>query len=131
MTALPFSCCLLAVLPEYPALPQSIVFQLNGLMVVFLALSSIWILLEITGSYFRRSAARADAAAALSAPVTPAPEDSAPAEGVSFTTQAVIAAAVHVTFQGRARVVAIGAVEPDPSWAREGRRAIFSSHRPR
>ncbi len=42
---------------------------------------------------------------------------------------AIIAAAVHTIFEGRARVVAVNPLHSDPSWAREGRRDIFSSHR--
>lgn len=42
---------------------------------------------------------------------------------------AIIAAAVHTVFEGRARVVSVNPVHSDPSWAREGRRDIFSSHR--
>jgi hypothetical protein len=42
---------------------------------------------------------------------------------------AIIAAAVHCVFEGRARVVSVNPLHSDPSWAREGRRDIFSSHR--
>lgn len=42
---------------------------------------------------------------------------------------AIIAAAVHCAFEGRVRVVSVQPSHSDPSWAREGRRDIFSSHR--
>lgn len=44
-------------------------------------------------------------------------------------THAIIAAAVHCAFGERARVVSVRPSHNDPSWAREGRRDIFSSHR--
>lgn len=45
--------------------------------------------------------------------------------------QAIITAAVHSIFDGRARIVAVRPLKTDTSWAREGRRDIFISHRVR
>lgn len=41
---------------------------------------------------------------------------------------AIIAAAIHATYGAHYHIVALAPVQ-DPDWAREGRRAIFSSHR--
>ncbi len=45
--------------------------------------------------------------------------------------QAILAATVHTMFDGRARVVAVDRQSPDTTWAKEGRRDIFHSHRVR
>lgn len=126
MTAFASICCMLAVLPEYPEFTDSITFQLNGLMVVFMALGGIWGLLEFTGMIFRRIDARR--AAALPAPTSAGP-DSLGEAPITPAIYAVIASAVYAEFHGRARIVTIESVEHDTSWAREGRRAIFYSHR--
>jgi hypothetical protein len=43
---------------------------------------------------------------------------------------AVIAAAVHVMTGGRPhRIASVAPLDPALDWAREGRRAIFSSHK--
>lgn len=68
------------------------------------------------------------------APVAPPPVETA---GVPATHLAVIAAAVHHVFAGRACLAGVmpaatqvpGHVHPHIDWAREGRRDIFSSHR--
>lgn len=77
----------------------------------------------------------------VSAPAAPAPAAPPPAEapGVSPSHLAVIAAAVHHVFSGRARLAGVmpaaiqvpGHVTPHIDWAREGRRDIFTSHRVR
>ena len=129
---------LLGVLPEYPTMPEVISFQATGLMVVFLALGSLWFLLSIAGRIFAFRDARVAAAKAAAAPVTLAPALTAspasapPAEAPpAGAVLAVIAAAVHVTLGRRARVVSVSPVRVDGDWAREGRRQIFASHRVR
>lgn len=116
-----------AALPEHPRLLESIGFQLNGLIVVFLALSLIWSLLEIMGFYFKRVAAAATKAppAPAAAPV-PAPSDELAPELV-----AAITAAVYVTLGANVRIKAVVPVEHSPTWAHEGRRQIFASHQVR
>ena len=119
----------LASLAEYPSLGDSLVFQLNGLIVVFMALCSIWLLLEISGLVFRR---RAIVAPAVDRIAFQAPVDAAAGAPVSGATVAAIFAAVHVTLNSRR--LRISAITPAPTaadWAREGRREIFSSHRMR
>jgi len=123
----------LAALPEYPSLGESILFQFNGLVVVFLALGSIWGLLELMGVFFRRSKPAAAPQKAAAATPPPAAATAAPGE-LSPQLIAVISAAVHVAIAGRPHRIA--AVVPTPveselDWAREGRRTIFASHKTR
>lgn len=128
-----------AALPDFPPLSDSLVFQLNGLAVVFVALGSIWGLLELMGWLFRlasRAAARAKekadaasaaaaAAAAAAATIQPEVVDQIPNEVV-----AAICATVEVALDGaRHRITAIALDVPPLDWAREGRRAIFASHK--
>lgn len=147
---------MIALLPDFPTFGESLAFQINGLLVVLLALGAIWLLLELSGAIFRRIAVRPATQPDLATPpVSPppvfAPEippltcaliaatvhaaskgrlrvlSAAPVE--PEVLHALIAAAVHCAFEGRARVVSVQALHSDPSWAREGRRDIFSSHR--
>lgn len=115
-------------LADFPALGDSLIFQFNGLIVVFTALCSIWVVLEITGAFFRRRAA-APAPAPAAAPVaTPSTAGQDPSPEIV----AAITAAVHVTLGARnVRITAIAPASTSPDWAREGRREIFSSHRVR
>lgn len=129
---------LLAALPEYPTVGQTLSFQLNGLMVVFLTLGSIWFLLSIIGTLFRllgpktapvpATAAASPAAAPVTAQPVTTPES---AGGPSPHVVAAIAAAVYATMGGRVRIAAITPSQVDGDWAREGRRQIFASHRVR
>ena len=57
----------LATLPAYPSIPESLAFQLNGLIVVFIALGAIWGLMELSGVIFRSQQRRQ-----IAAPVRPA-----------------------------------------------------------
>jgi hypothetical protein len=145
---------MLAVLPEYPSVGESFTYQLSGLFVVFMALGGIWALLEVIGGFFRRADARrikppetvTPPAATVEVEPVIAPLTSAliaatvhsafegRARILSATpedplTYALIAVAVHSVFEGRARIVSVNPLHTDPSWAREGRRDIFSSHR--
>lgn len=115
------------------SLGDSLVYQLNGLIVVFIALSSIWAAVTTIGWWFERR--RRNNLKTLPAPV-PAPPQSAPVlanadtGGPSPAVLAVLSAAIHVACGARARIVAIAS--PDTGdWAREGRRQIFSSHKVR
>jgi hypothetical protein len=53
------------------------------------------------------------------------------AEAIPTDTLAVIAAAIHVTLQGQARIIAITPQGEDRAWPLEGRRQIFHSHKVR
>jgi len=119
-----------ASLTAYPSLGDSLIFQLNGLAVVFSALGLIWGLLETMGRLFRfaaRQRERTTALSAKSAVENPAmiSSDHLPGEVV-----AAITASVAVVCEGtRYHIAAITPREPELDWAREGRRAIFASHR--
>lgn len=126
---------ILGTLPEYPSIGESLAFQVNGLIVVFLALGSIWGLLELMGIFFRRrvsalaktAAAQptpAPAAASVSAASTP----NAPTP-LSPELTAVIAASIATVLKQPHRIRSISADTPPPTWAHEGRREIFGSHR--
>ena len=126
-----------AVLPEHPGFKESLLFQLTGLVVVFIALGLIWVLLEIVGSFFKRRAKRAAQASLAAIPATPAPAATpavveAEAEKLAAATAAVIAAAVHVYLNSRHRIDSIVPVETNAiDWAREGRRQIHSARKVR
>lgn len=128
MVLLPSAPPFLAVLPEYPSVGESIAYQINGLIVVFIALSSIWGLMELIGLFFRQRRTTPAAAKSAAHP-TPA---LAPAQGgPSPEIVAVIAASVAVYFDRPHRITAIVDLEDARDWAREGRRDIFASHKTR
>lgn len=121
---------LLGLLPPYPTAKEMLSFQATGLLIVFLALGSIWFALEIIGRIFRYLEKRP--AAAPVAVTTPAPvAAAAPAAdtGLPGEVLAAIAAAVHVTLGPGGRVAAVRSLTTDQDWAREGRCQIFASHR--
>jgi hypothetical protein len=147
---------MLATLPEYPRFSESIAYQLSGLLVVFVALGGLWALLEVIGACFRCADRKVGTVLVEPPASAPPPPVDAPvmapltcalisatvhaasqgrARILSATpeappvTYAIIAAAVHCMFEGRVRIVSVSPVHSDPSWAREGRRDIFSSHR--
>lgn len=122
----------LGALDPYPKLADSLVFQLNGLIVVFVALGSIWGAMELIGWFFKRQARRATAAPPQ--PVaSPPPAAARPAEEgwLDPRTVAAVTAAVHFTVGTGYRIRAIAASGPIVEWAQEGRRQIFASHRVR
>lgn len=118
----------LASLPDDPGIFETLAYQVNGLIVVFCALGSIWLLLELIGALFRRAERlRQSAATAVPSGEEPAGEDT-PMEAVGLepAVLAAIVAAVAVATDATARIVSVTPVDAD--WAREGRRQIFSSH---
>lgn len=128
----------LLALPEHPTLGESLVYQINGLVVVFIALGLIWAMMEIMGAIFRRVAGH-QAARAVAVPTVAAPEPTAPApataaaavDGVDPATYAAIVAAVHCTLGQGHRIVGVTSVIDTRDWSREGRRDHFFSHRVR
>ena len=125
---------LLAYLPDYPTVGESLMFQLNGLIVVMLALCSIWGVLEVIGLYFKRADRRvADAKRVAQLAAIPAEPAKAGqtlgAAGVSPQTVAAIAAAVHAVLGAPHRIHHVKPADAPVDWAREGRRQIFASHK--
>lgn len=125
------------LLPTHPSLSEMLSFQATGLLIVFLALGSIWFALEIIGRIFqfwekRRAAVPTPAPTPAPAPAAAIPAEPPPAaadEGVPAGVLVAIAAAVHETLGPRGRVAAVRSITTDQDWAREGRRQIFASHR--
>jgi hypothetical protein len=123
-----------AALPDFPPLSDSLVFQLNGLAVVFVALGAIWGVLELMGWLFRLASraeaiakAKAEAAAAAEVAAEVQPEV---ANGIPGEVLAAISATIEVTLEGaQHQITAITPEVPAFDWAREGRRAIFASHK--
>lgn len=120
-----------AALPEYPELLDSLVYQLNGLVVVFVALGLIWGMLELVGLYFkqrpqfvRQPEMTVPAVEPQAAPV--------PAAADQNEIMAAIAAAVHVSLDAGHRIESVVPVEiPAHDWALEGRRQIHSARKVR
>lgn len=121
---------LAAALPEHPALGDSIVYQLNGLVVVFVALSLIWALMEITALWFKRRAP-APKPASVASPSHAVAQAAAP-EAIEPAVVAAMAAAVHATLGAGMRITSIVRVDaPDQGWGLEGRRQIHSARKVR
>lgn len=115
-------------LPAHPTVVETLTYQFNGLIVVFLALGMIWGLMEVIGLFFRRKAAAAARAAAAAQAALPAPVAEPP---VSPEITAVIAATVATVLRGRPHRIQGIALSAEVDWAREGRRQIFASHKVR
>lgn len=114
-----------AALPEYPEFLDTLVYQLNGLVVVFIALGLIWGMLEVAGLCFKRHPQPA------SQPVAMAPAEPENA-GTPAEIMAAIAAAVHVTLGSEHRIASIVPLETSAhDWALEGRRQIHSARKVR
>lgn len=144
---------LAAALPEEPCLLGNLGTQLNGMLVIFLALASLWIVVDLIARIQKllagKSTPAAPAPVAVAPVIAPAPAPvAAPAPapapvaavapapapaiapGVTPETTAVIIAAVHATLGKSARIAQIVPIMTN-TWARDGRRQIFSSHQPR
>lgn len=116
---------LAAALPDHPAWLETIVYQINGLIVVFVALGFIWGLLELMGIFFRRSRE----VRPRTAPVPAAMPESC--DEISPELVAAITAAVDATLETPHRIMAVMPAGPELDWAQEGRRQIFASHKTR
>lgn len=118
----------LAALPERPALGESIVYQLNGLVVVFTALALIWGLLEVMAFFFKR---QVPAPAAVTPVIAPSAPAAVAGGGLEPEVVAAMAAAVHATLGG-GRITSIVQVDaPIQGWGLEGRRQIHSARKVR
>jgi len=120
----------LALLQDNPTTGEILEFQFTGLVVVFGALASLWVFLELMGMFFRHQAARNPGPTTQpkfsGEPLKPPPEKLPP------ELVAVLAASVQVALKGRRhRVVSITQTTSTSNWAAEGRREHFSSHRVR
>lgn len=129
-----------ASLPDRPGLLDSLSYQLVGLIVVFTALGSIWILMEAMGYLFRGIERRGQqrlVAAALAAPAAPLVPSRTPS-GIAPEVIAVITAAAHASLQAGEHIIAIVPLERAGdhniqllAWSSEGRRQHFGSHKVR
>ena len=115
----------LATLPAYPSIPESLAFQLNGLIVVFIALGAIWGLMELSGVIFRSQHRRQKAESVRPTVVQERTDE------VSPEILAVIAAVVATVISQPHRIHRVSTESPLRDWAREGRREIFDSHKVR
>lgn len=118
--------------PADPTFSESLQFQTVGLAVVLSTLVAIWIILELTGMFFRRRQR-------LQKPIRHSPSPSqAAAPSLTHREIAAIAAAVHATIKGPFHILSVQQHDDmlrtklnpqQQAWSVEGRRAIFSSHR--
>lgn len=90
-----------------------------GMSVVFVALITVQLVLNLFKRLDRRSTAVAEPAA-----------ESAPTEGLSPEVMAAIAAAVTLTVGKKARIKRIQyrSTRPERGWAMQGRMTIMASH---
>jgi hypothetical protein len=122
---------LLAALPPHPSVVEGIKYQINGLIVVFLALGTIWGVMELIGGLFKAQEARNQLARKQRAEPTVSPSSDSNNTTIPGEIAATISAAVVIALQGRSHRIHAIAAHPDVDWAREGRRQIFASHKVR
>lgn len=122
----------LGALSPRPSFFESIMYQFNGLLIVFVALGALWLLAELTGCLFKRHEKKlAKRTGAPTAPASSQAQEERELSNMEIT--AIVASAVHVALRGQAhRVIS---VTPAPqyhhAWVAEGRRDIFTSHKTR
>jgi len=131
---------LLAVvfLDKSSTLIDLLLYQLSGLMVVFMALGMIWAVMALLGAFFRRvEEVRAEARAASAPPhaavlAAPTPVSALPdPDAIPPHILAVVTAAVYEMVGPAAVIRSVEVAPPSPTWSMEGRRQIFQSHRVR
>lgn len=125
---IPLRALLAAALADHPGWLDSIGYQINGLIVVFVALGLIWGMLELMGLLFRRTGRKSISMPAAIPVVAPA---AVVPEGVTLEQVAAISAAIELVLDAPHRIEAIMPAEPVLDWAHEGRRQIFASHKTR
>lgn len=113
-------------MPDHPGIGDSLTFILVGFCFVISVLALLFLAVWVNGRLFRKLAPP-PAPAALSRPL---PMHTEADSAISPETAAVIAMAAHVVMEGQPhRVVRVS--PRGRSWAAEGRRQHFSSHRVR
>ena len=122
-----FAPALLAVsLPEHPTFADNLQFQLTGLLVVLVTLSTLAILVSLIGRFFIAAQAKHVAPATPSTLAAP----TATGEAIPGPVFAAIAAAVSTALADQ-RFVIRGVQTVDPrqnlAWGAEGRRSIYAS----
>jgi len=122
-------------------LDESLVMMASGFLVVMSVLILLMVSITVIGWLFsavdRKNKKKVIADGETS--LTPTADAASGPSGLSASTLALIAAAVHTTVKGPYRIVGIehrhSSHEEEnlqvSSWSVEGRRAIFSSHRVR
>jgi Na+-transporting methylmalonyl-CoA/oxaloacetate decarboxylase gamma subunit len=124
---IPLPALLAVSLPEHPTFADNLQFQLTGLLVVLVTLSTLAILVSLIGRLFIAARARQLPAAAPGAAATPSP---APGESIPGPVFAAIAAAVSTALADQ-RFVIRGVQTVDPrqnlAWGAEGRRSIYAT----
>lgn len=130
---------LAAALPENSCCLEHLGPSLSVMLLVFLVLASVWIVVDLVDRFRKLGAPTnvptlsapsvASVPVAVPMPAAIAAGASTPAAdlGVAPETAAVIVAAVHSTLGSNARVAQIVPIMTN-TWARDGRRQIFSSH---
>lgn len=104
-----------------------------GFLFVMIVLSALTAMTFLLGAIFSRLASRATEIQKTTLALANPPDANTPAETLDEEDPAiiaVIAAAVHSVVGDRAHRI-ISVRSSGPSWAQEGRRQIFSSHRVR
>lgn len=126
-----------ASLPDKPGVLEAISYQVVGLIVVFTALGSIWLLMEGMGMVFREVERRKQLKLSLAIQPELRAASKAPS-GIAPELIAVITAAAHASLQAGEHIISIVPVERDSdrniqllAWSSEGRRQHFGSHKVR
>ena len=122
---------ILAILPRYPDAEQNAAFIIVGFGFVVIMLAILASVTSAIGSIFSRIKPKAPVAApVLAAAPAPAPKPIPAAEPENPHLMHIIAAAVHTALKGKPHRISSVRKQSD-SWAQEGRRQIFSSHKVR
>ncbi|GAA5484723.1 OadG family transporter subunit [Haloferula sargassicola] len=117
---------LLANVPLHPSMTEAIEFLAVGQIMVLFVLGALMLFITLNGLGFTRAANKPKPAAQPA----PAPAAVPAAPAVDEAIPAVLAAAVAVALEGQAYQI-VRITPTRDSWASEGRRQIFSSHRVR
>lgn len=121
-------------------LEDSLIMMASGFIVVMSVLILLLLSITVIGWIFSAlDRKKKKKATGVEASLTPTGDATSAPSGLSASTLALIAAAVHTTVNGPYRIVGIehrhsshdGENLQVSSWSVEGRRAIFSSHRVR